>query len=134
MRVLLDTNVLFAAFVTHGVCAGLYEECLLQADIMISDFILKELAERLITKGKFSKTEAQQVVYSLRKDAILVSPAPLAQPVCRDADDDWILATAVAGQADVIITGDQDLLVLKDHDGIPIVTPRGGLVLLHKLR
>ena len=39
MRVVLDTNVLFAAFVTHGVCAGLYEECLLQADIVVSDAV-----------------------------------------------------------------------------------------------
>ena len=40
MRVLLDTNVLFAAFVTHGVCAGLYEECLLLAEIVVSNHIL----------------------------------------------------------------------------------------------
>ena len=41
MRFVLDTNVLFAAFLTHGVCAGLYEDCLLQADLVVSDFILK---------------------------------------------------------------------------------------------
>ena len=130
MRVLLDTNVLFAAFVTHGVCAGLYEECLLQAEIVASNHILTELAEKLVSKGKFTKREAQQVVRAVRKDAELVSPAPLVQPICRDPDDDWILATAVAGKADVIVTGDKDLLVLKRFRNIPIAGPRGFLEML----
>jgi len=132
VRVLLDTNVLFAAFVTHGVCAGLYEECLLQAEIVVSNHILTELAEKLVSKGKFTTREAQQVARAVRKDAELVSPAPLVQPICRDPDDDWILATAVAGKADVIVTGDKDLLVLKRFRGIPIVAPRGFLEMLQQ--
>ena len=131
MRLVFDTNVLFAAFLTHGVCAGLYEECLLQADLVSSDFILKELADRLIQKGRFTHAEAQAVVHAIRKDAHLVTPLALVKPVCRDADDDWVLATAVAGQAGAIVTGDQDLLILKTFDGIPIVTPRDALALLH---
>ena len=134
MRVVLDTNVLFAAFVTHGVCAGLYEECLLQADIVVSNFILNELADRLVTKGKFTKAEAQEVVEAVRKDAQPTSPIALASRVCRDADDDWILAAAIAGKADAIVTGDRDLLVLKIYEGIPIVTPRGFLALMQRKR
>jgi putative PIN family toxin of toxin-antitoxin system len=130
VRVVLDTNVLFAAFVTHGVCAGLYEECLLQADILVSDFILSELADRLVAKGKFTQTEAQAVVQAVRKDAIRVSPVALAHRVCRDANDDWVLATAITAQADAIVTGDKDLLVLKTFEGIAIVTPRGFLALM----
>ena len=130
MRVVLDTNVLFAAFVTHGVCAGLYEDCLLQAEIVVSDFILNELADRLVTKGKFTQAEAQEVVQAVRKDAHQVSPVALAHRVCRDADDDWVLATAITAQADAIVTGDKDLLVLKSYEGIPIVTPRGFLALM----
>jgi len=134
VRLVLDTNVLFAAFVTHGVCAGLYEECLLQADLIVSDFILTELADRLAHKGRFTHAEAQAVVQAIRKDAHLVAPPPLGKPVCRDADDDWVLATAVVGHADAIVTGDQDLLILKTHNGIPIVTPRDALTLLHARR
>lgn len=132
MRFVLDTNVLFAAFFTHGVCAGLYEECLLQADLIVSDFILKELADRLVHQGRFTHAEAHATtVQAIRKDAHLVTPPPLAKSVSRDADDDWILATAVAGRADAIVTGDQDLLILKAYDGIPIVTPRDALAMLH---
>lgn len=52
----------------------------------------------------------------------VIEPPPLPQPVCRDADDE-VLATAIAGQADLIVSGDDDLLSLKSHQGIPIVTP-----------
>jgi predicted nucleic acid-binding protein len=65
----------------------------------------------------------------------------LSRPQCHDGscaggdpDDDWVLATAVAGEADVIVTGDKDLLVLKRYQGIPIVTPRGFLELLQQNR
>ena len=56
------------------------------------------------------------------------------QPVCRDAPDDMVLATAVAAGADVLVTGDQDLLVLKKYRGIPIVTPRALLEALDRQR
>jgi predicted nucleic acid-binding protein len=44
--------------------------------------------------------------------------------VCRDRDDDKVLETAVAGQADIILTGDRDLLILGEHNGIRILSPR----------
>jgi predicted nucleic acid-binding protein len=50
--------------------------------------------------------------------------------VSRDADDDRVLATAVAAGAAVIVTGDQDLLVIGRYDGIDIVSPREFLTLL----
>ena len=43
---------------------------------------------------------------------------------CRDADDDWVLATAVAGQAEVILTGDNDLLKMRAFQGVVIPSPR----------
>ena len=97
MRIVFDTNVLFAAFVTYGACAGLYEECLLSGQIA---------------------------------DAEVLEPQPLVIPVCRDADDDWILATALAGKADALVTGNKDLLVLERYEGIPILAPRDCLALL----
>jgi len=51
----------------------------------------------------------------------LVEPETLDPPVCHDIDDDRILASAVAGQVKCIVTGDNDLLVLKEYAGIDII-------------
>ena len=130
MRIVFDTNVLFAAFVAHGVCAGLYEECLLRGRIVVSQFILEELQEKLLTKAKLSQVEVKEVIDAVSADAEIVEKQPLATRVCRDADDDWILATALAAKADALVTEDKDLLVLERHEGIPILTPRDCLAFL----
>jgi predicted nucleic acid-binding protein len=53
---------------------------------------------------------------------------------CRDRDDDKVLAAAIAGKADLIVTGDEDLLVLGQHHGIRILSPRQFVELLDRLR
>jgi putative PIN family toxin of toxin-antitoxin system len=130
VRIVFDTNVLFSAFTTHGVCAGLYEECLDRAEMVVSPGILDELAEKLIAKARLTPAEAREVIEAIRNDATVIDPAPLPPPACGDGDDDLILATALAGAADAIVTGDQDLLVLKKFQGIPIRNPRECLGLL----
>lgn len=130
MRIVFDTNVLFAAFVTHGVCAGLYEECLLRGRIVVSRFILEELREMLRTKAKLSQSEAEEVIAAVKADSEMLEAQQLAAPVCRDEEDDWILATALAARAGAIVTDDKDLLALKRYEGIPILTPREALISL----
>jgi uncharacterized protein len=51
------------------------------------------------------------------------TPDPGTQPVCRDPDDDDVLALALAARVDLIVSGGSDLLVLQAFEGIPIVTP-----------
>ena len=63
----------------------------------------------------------------LRRLAQRVTARKLSQAVSRDADDDHLLACAIAAQADLIVSGDEDLLSLKIHQNIPIVTPAEGL-------
>lgn len=133
MTIVFDTNVLFSAFVSHGVCAGLYEECLQRADIVVSPPIIDELARNLQSKAKLSTADLTDVLHALRLDARIVIPSPLRQPICRDADDDWILATATAAGADAIVTGDADRLTLQSFEGIRILTPRDCLVLVTAL-
>ena len=132
MRIVFDTNVLFSAFVTHGVCAGLYEECLQRAEIIVSPDILRELEKQLRAKARLSAVETREVIRAVRADSELVEPTPLPKPVCRDADDDRVLAAALAAKADALVTGDQDLLVLKRFETIAIVNPRDCLAMLAK--
>jgi putative PIN family toxin of toxin-antitoxin system len=132
VKVVLDTNVLFSAFTAHGVCAGLYEECLFRVEMFTSEQIVSELSENLASKGQLTKDEIAETLHAVKQDAEVVAAQPLTKRVCRDADDDWILATAVAAKANVIVTGDEDLLSLGSYEGIHILKPREFLALLSK--
>ena len=132
MRIYFDTNVLFSAFVSHGVCAGLYEECLQRATIVVSNHILAELEEKLITKAKVSRRDAKEVISAVCADAKIIKAKPLSQPVCRDPDNDLVLGGADEAKADAIVTGDLDLLVLKQYQGIPILNPSDCLAFLEE--
>ena len=62
--------------------------------------------------------------------ADVIEEAGPVQPITRDPDDDRVLASAVAGRAEIIVSGDEDLLVLREHDGVLIMSPRAFLSLL----
>jgi putative PIN family toxin of toxin-antitoxin system len=130
VRLVLDTNVLFAAYLARGTCATLYEQALATATLVSSEAILTEFEGKLVEKAKLPLRDAAQVRSEAASDALIVQPEALPAPVCRDADDDVILATAGADKAALIVTGDKDLLVLGNYLGIPIVTPAECLVRL----
>lgn len=123
MIVVPDTNVLVAALVANGLCTEVVLHGIRQRSLVSSTRLLDELDRTL--QRKFDVTPAVAKFLELfRSDIRIVEPVVLAQPVCRDPDDDEVLATALAAKADLIITGDQDLLVLRAFAGIDIVTPR----------
>ena len=123
MRLVLDTNVLIAAFIAKGVCHDLLEHCQRHHDLVTSDFILNEFEDKLLKKFKVPKAEADEARTLLTSHMQQVSPEPLSEPICRDPDDDWILATALAGECTCIVTGDKDLLVLEKFREIDIILP-----------
>ena len=123
MKLVLDTNVLIAALITKGVCAELLEHCVLRHELVSSEVILAELHEHLAGKFKYTVEEADEAVHLLRPKLVIVLPTQLDSPVCRDADDDLILATAITGNARCIVTGDKDLLVLQRYRGVDIISP-----------
>lgn len=123
MRVLLDTNVLLAAYLTRGVCHELLEHCKRTHQIVTWDRLLREFEAKLVRKVKVPAEKAAAAVALVRAEAEVVSPAPLETAVSRDPDDDWVLAAASAGRCDCIVTGDKDLLVLDAFAGIPIIAP-----------
>ena len=124
MRLVLDTNVLIAAFVARGVCAELLEHCVREHQPVTSLAILEEVRRNLVAKAKVSPIQAGQAVRLLRTRLEVVEPTALGARVCRDADDDLVLGTAIAGRADAMVTGDRDLLDLGAFRGIPILSPR----------
>ena len=123
MRIVLDTNVLIAAFIARGVCHQLLEYCVGNHDLVTSEFILDEVREKLVEKFEYTAEAGDEVVRLLRSRMEVVIPVPLDAPVCRDEDDDNILAAAATGNCECLITGDKDLLVLKSFQGIDIISP-----------
>ncbi len=121
MKVVCDTNVLVAGMVADGLCRDLVKRRLMRVALITSPALLEELARTL--RRKFDTDPADvPLLKAYRERATLVRPKAL--PVCRDRDDGKVLAAAIAGQADVILTGDADLLVLGEYRGIRILSPR----------
>ena len=123
MKILLDTNVLIAAFVARGVCADLLEHCIERHQVFTSEFILNEFARKLVGKFHRESEDATAATELLRTRLIVVTYAPLGFKVCRDSDDDDILAAAVSGKCDCLVTGDKDLLVLREFRSCRILSP-----------
>ena len=123
MRLVFDTNVIVAGLVSEGLCHELVETCLPKHNAILSRILWDELAEKL--RDTFGLAVDELPLLDLyRRHATWVEPQPLDEPVCRDPDDDWILATAIAGQAEAVVTGDDDLLTLGDYQGVAILSPR----------
>jgi putative PIN family toxin of toxin-antitoxin system len=132
VTVVLDTNVVIAAIVSNGLCRELVHRTIRQRVLATSEALLRELDATL--RDKFAVTPAVAAFIDLFRASIrVVDPKPLPERVCRDTSDDVVLATAVAAAADVIVTGDQDLLVLGSHAGIDIVSPRAFLERLDRI-
>ena len=123
MRLMIDTNVIIAAFISHGVCNELLEHCVINHDVVLSSFILDELKDKLTDKFKFTTRDATAVVSLLKSRCSVVRTQSLPSPVSRDPDDDNIIATAISGACALIITGDKDLLDLKKAGDSLIVSP-----------
>ncbi len=125
MRIFLDTNVLVSAYTARGISADLVRHILAEHDLVTGEVNLDEL--RRVLKGRFhAPVEVVEAVESaLRAGIIAPRPAePSAIPV-RDPDDRWVLASAIEAGADMLVTGDQDLLAVAGVSPIPIVNPRG---------
>lgn len=123
MKIFFDTNVLIAAFVAHGTCGELLEHCLGNHTICISQWVLDEFREKLLEKFEFSEDIVEQIITFVRENMVIITQPRLAVFICRDPDDNHILAAIASGNVDCLVTGDEDLLVLKSFQEIPILRP-----------
>ena len=133
---MLDTNVVVSGLLWAGRPAELLRTAVtLPVRFVASEQLLLELRQSL-GKPKFAKQIAKmgltvkEHAENYRSLVELVTHGGLTSPVSRDPDDDLILACALAANADLIATGDDDLLVLGAWQGIPILKVRECLELI----
>jgi putative PIN family toxin of toxin-antitoxin system len=127
LRLVIDTNIAVSAILwqgTPGRLIALATEG--EIELFTSAALLDELAD-VLTRNKLAKPVAKtgrsagQLVKDFRRLVRRVRAAALTKQVSRDADDDAVLACALAAGADLIVSGDVDLLALGSFRNIPII-------------
>ena len=140
MRAVVDTNILVRAVIKPSGTVGPVLLRLRHGDytLLYAQSLLEELIDvlnrpRIRDKYRLTDQDIQTVVslILLRGEAVVPLESKEERiTACRDSKDDKFLEVAVAGRADVIVSGDQDLLVLHPFAGIPVLPPAAFLQML----
>jgi uncharacterized protein len=136
MRIVADTNTVLSGLLWQGPPRRLLDLARQRTvTLCASPTLLAELAE-VIGRDKFVKRvhaatlSAAELVQDYERLAEIVEPQPLPILTSRDPDDDHVLACALAGKADIIVSGDHDLLTLHEYQGMPILSTTAALARL----
>ncbi len=132
MRIVADTNTVVSAFLWGGLPAEVLSAARAQRITLFTSATLLAELEDVLTRDKHAariRTVGSTPLAMLTGYRALTTlvRAPAIAPVSRDPDDDQVLACALAAQAQLIVTRDKDLLVLKSFQGINIVDAREAL-------
>ena len=133
MRIVLDTNVVLSALLWTGTPHHLLQAIGRQratVQLYSSTALIEELANVLGRPSAASRLaligqSARQTVADYIDVVELVAPVSVPRVVPDDADDDHVIAAALAAQADLIVSGDRHLLSIGHHQGVAIVMARG---------
>lgn len=126
--VVVGTNVVVSAFLSpRGSPARLLamwerrDLALVVSEPLLAEYRRALLYERVAEHHGIDATHIEEVIAGFRRVATLVEIEHIPRVVESDPDDDAVIATAVAGHASYVTTGDRDLLRMAEHQGIPIV-------------
>jgi uncharacterized protein len=124
MRIFFDTNVLASALATRGLCADLYRVVVAEHELLTGEVNLSELRRVLRERFHVPAAVVKDTELALRQNTIVPVPERILAVKVRDPDDAWVLASAVAGSADALVTGDKDLLSIAKQAPLTILAPR----------
>ena len=125
MRVFLDTNVLVSALATRGLCTDVLRRVVAKHLLIVSETVLHELRRVLRDKFGVPNDAIEAADRFLRREAVVIGKAPSLGIELRDPCDVPVLEEAVAGKANVLMTGDGDLLEVTGQVSLRVTTPRG---------
>lgn len=124
MRVCLDTNVLVAAFATRGLCSDVLRAVLSEHELVLGEVIITEFRRALKEKLRLPADRIAAAEEVFRAIEVIPKPDKPSRLELRDVDDQWVVATAIAGGAEVLVTGDAELLGAAAQDSLRILSPR----------
>ena len=124
MKVFFDTNVLVSAYTARGLSADLFRLVLTEHELLTGEVNLLEFRRVLGHRFRVPESALAQAERELREHTIIPKPEASLDLGIRDSDDTWVLASAVQGQSDVLVTGDRDLLEVAEASPVPILSPR----------
>jgi putative PIN family toxin of toxin-antitoxin system len=124
LRVFLDTNVLVTAFATRGLCADLFRYVLVEHELLVGEFVLTELKRVLLNRIKVPPRTVADIERLLRDQEVVPKPRRHLDIGLRGADDEWIVASATAANADALVTGDADILEASTRMALRVYAPR----------
>lgn len=130
MRVVLDVNVWISALLWRGVPRQVVDLAVNQSITIFASEVLFGELEVTLRRAKFQQkirsfpTTADELIDVARSFLQWCERTSVDVPQLRDPKDAMILATALSANAEAIITGDRDLLILREFAGIPILTPQ----------
>jgi len=124
MKIFLDTNVLASAAATRGLCADVLREVFASHDLFISEQVLNELRRVLMLKFGVGQDLIDDFIQLLQQDSVFAQPSRVPKIKLQDTEDLTILAAAITAGAEVLITGDKELLDLGRVEDMEILSPR----------
>jgi putative PIN family toxin of toxin-antitoxin system len=126
VKVFLDTNVLVSGFATRGLCSDVIRLVLAEHELITGEVVLNELKQVLKQKIQLPAEQIEEILAFLENQTVQHKPKSLPPIQVRDEDDPWVLASVLAAKADVLVTGNKDLLdVANEVRGLTITDPRG---------
>ncbi|MEZ4536970.1 MAG: putative toxin-antitoxin system toxin component, PIN family [Cyanobacteriota/Melainabacteria group bacterium] len=124
VKAVIDTNIWISALLSGSNALALVDALDRDKFSLVSSVELLDELERVVARRKFAdimfEERSQNILKLINEKALIVKIADVL-PVSRDPKDDIFLACALAGHADYLVTGDDDLLCLKDHEATKIV-------------
>jgi putative PIN family toxin of toxin-antitoxin system len=120
----IDSGVWISALQFKGTPLLAVEQSLMRHQVAVCEPILGEVRAALVKKFGWTNAEIQEVFDFYLARATQVRIGGNLKGICRDPKDDMVIECALAAGADLIVTGDKDLLAVRSHRGIRILKPR----------
>jgi uncharacterized protein len=125
VKIALDTNVLVSAVATRGLCADVFNLVMAEHQLVVGETVLAEVRRVLKQKMRVPDEAIDEFEALLRTEALIVPKAKVVKTEVRDKSDMPVLAEAIFGEAEVLVTGDNDFYEIAVTLPLEVLTPRG---------